>query len=60
LLLSSACATLPTMKASLMAMFPHRGLAPRQLTPMSGAHKQLDRTVFRPPLSCCTSMICHG
>ena len=40
LLLSSACAMLLTMKAIGMAMFPHRGLAPRQLTPMSGAPKR--------------------
>jgi hypothetical protein len=49
LLLSSACAMLPTMKASGMAVFPHRGLAPRQLTPMSGAHK-ITRTNAGGPL----------
>jgi hypothetical protein len=43
LLLSSACAILPTMKADWTAVFPHRGLPPLQLTPMSGAHKALDR-----------------
>src|SRR5947207_9254048 len=44
LLLSSACAIVLTMKASPTAMFPHRGLAPHQFTPMSGAH-QADRAV---------------
>ncbi len=39
LLLSSGCARLLTMKANRLAVFPHRGLAPRQLTPMSGAHQ---------------------
>jgi hypothetical protein len=39
LLLSSACAKLLTMKASRLAVFLHRGLSPRQFTPMSGAHK---------------------
>ena len=39
LLRSSACAKLRTMKANRLAVFPHRGLSPRQLTPMSGAHK---------------------
>jgi hypothetical protein len=39
LLLSSACAIVLTMKASPTAVFPHRGLAPHQFTPMSGAHK---------------------
>ena len=39
LLLSSACAIVLTMKASPTAVFPHRGLAPHQFTPMSGAHR---------------------
>src|SRR5437899_2426242 len=43
LLLSSACAIVPIMKASPTAVFPHRGLAPHQFTPMSGAHQTLDR-----------------
>jgi len=43
LLLSSACAIVPTMKASPTAVFPHRGLAPHQFTPMSGAHNALKR-----------------
>src|SRR5436189_6190876 len=43
LLLSSACAIVLTMKASPTAAFPHRGLAPHQFTPMSGAHR-LHRT----------------
>jgi hypothetical protein len=38
LLLSSACAIVLTMKVSPTAAFPHRGLAPLQFTPMSGAH----------------------
>jgi hypothetical protein len=38
LLLSSACAIVLTMTASPTAVFPHRGLAPLQFTPMSGAH----------------------
>ncbi len=44
LLLSSACAIVLTMKASPTAVFPHRGLAPHQFTPMSGAHKTVQRT----------------
>ena len=44
LLLSSACAILLIMKASPTAVFPHRGLAPHQFTPMSGAHQALHRT----------------
>ena len=44
LLLSSACAIVLTMKASPTAVFPHRGLAPDQFTPMSGAHEALHRT----------------
>src|SRR5437879_4018619 len=43
LLLSSACAIVLTMKASATAVFPHRGLAPHQFAPMSGAHQALDR-----------------
>src|SRR5437016_13834255 len=43
LLLSSACAIVLTMKASATAVFPHRGLAPHQFAPMSGAHQTLDR-----------------
>ena len=39
LLLSSACAIVLTMKASPTAVFPHRGLAPHQFMPMSGAHR---------------------
>ena len=39
LLLSSACAIVLTMKASPTAVFPHRGLAPHQFTPMSRAHE---------------------
>src|SRR6266498_2130316 len=39
LLLSSACAIVLTMKASPTAVLPHRGLAPHQFTPMSGAHQ---------------------
>ena len=46
LLLSSACAIVLTMKASPTAVFPNRGLAPHQFTPMSGAHKTLDSTGF--------------
>ena len=46
LLLSSACAIVLTMKASPTAVFPHRGLAPHQFTPMSGAHEALDSTGF--------------
>jgi hypothetical protein len=42
LLLSSACAIVLAMKASPTAVFPHRGLAPHQFTPMSGAHKTLE------------------
>jgi ornithine cyclodeaminase/alanine dehydrogenase-like protein (mu-crystallin family) len=41
LLLSSACAIVLTMTASPTAVFPHRGLAPHQFTPMSGAHHQM-------------------
>src|SRR5262245_16738591 len=44
LLLSSACAIVLTMKASPTAVFPHRGLAPHQFTPMSGAHNPVRRT----------------
>src|SRR5437016_12521974 len=44
LLLSSACAIVLTMKASATAVFPHRGLAPHQFAPMSGAHQALERT----------------
>ena len=43
LLLSSACAIVLTMKASPTAVFPHRGLAPLQFTPMSGAHETLEQ-----------------
>ena len=50
LLLSSACAILPTMKAGRMAVFPHRGLAPHQFTPMSGAHQTLQATAAAPTL----------
>ena len=39
LLLSSASAILPTMTVGRTAVFPHRGLAPHQFAPMSGAHK---------------------
>jgi len=48
LLLSSACAIVLTMKASPTAVFPHRGLAPHQFTPMSGARKTLHPTAARP------------
>src|SRR5207302_4144818 len=44
LLLSSACAILLTMKASRTTVFPHRGLSPLQLTPMSGAHQSVETT----------------
>src|SRR5437016_7932374 len=44
LLLSSACAIVLTMKASATAVFPHRGLAPHQFAPMSGAHQSVERT----------------
>ena len=44
LLLSSACAIVLTMKASATAVFPHRGLAPHQFAPMSGAHQRLEGT----------------
>jgi len=43
LLLSSACAILPTVKADRTAVFPHRRLAPLQVTRMSGAHQTLYR-----------------
>jgi hypothetical protein len=43
LLLSSACAIVPTMTAGPTAVFPHRGLAPLQFTPMSGAHQSVER-----------------
>ena len=46
LLLSSACAILPSVKDSATTVFPHRGLAPHQFTPMSGAHKALHRTAI--------------
>jgi hypothetical protein len=46
LLLSSACAIVLTMKASPTSVFPHRGLARYQFTPMSGAHKALETTEF--------------
>ncbi len=46
LLLSKACAIVLTMKASPTAVFPHRGFAPHQFTPMSGAHKALHRTAI--------------
>ncbi len=49
LLLSSACARLLTMKANRLAVFPHRGLSPRQLTPMSGAHKITAANAGWPP-----------
>ncbi len=39
LLLSSACAIVLSVKDNTTAVFPHRGLAPHQVTPMSGAHK---------------------
>jgi hypothetical protein len=39
LLLSSACAIVLTMKSRPTAVFPHRGLARHQFTPMPGAHK---------------------
>ena len=39
LLRSSAHAVVPTITASPTAVFPRRGLAPHQFTPMSGAHK---------------------
>jgi len=39
LLLSGACVIVLTMKASPTAVFPHSGLSPLQLTPMSGAHQ---------------------
>src|SRR6266566_6088969 len=55
LLLSSACAIVLTMKASPTAMFPHRGLAPHQFTPMSGAHHALQRT--RPSRSGCNPRV---
>ena len=44
LLLSSACGIVLTMKASPTAVFPHRGLAPHQFTPMSGADQPVQRT----------------
>jgi len=44
LLLSSASAILPTMTVGRTAVFPHRGLAPHQFTPMSGAHQTVQRT----------------
>ena len=39
LLLSNVWAILPPMLGSLITVFIHRGLAPHQFTPMSGAHK---------------------
>src|SRR2546426_5203351 len=56
LLLSSACVILLTMKASRMTVFPHRGLSPLQLTPMSGAHKALEPTGAALTVS---MFICH-
>jgi len=47
LLLSSACAIVLTMKASPRAVFPHRGFAPHQFTPMSGAHNAPQTTATR-------------
>ena len=44
LLLSSAWAILPSVKDSSTTVFPHRGLAPHQFTPMSGAHHSLEPT----------------
>jgi len=43
---ASACAIVLTMKASPTSVFPHRGLARYQFTPMSGAHKALETTEF--------------
>jgi hypothetical protein len=48
LLLSSACVIVLTMKDSPTAVFPHRGLAPHQFTPMSGAHKITGANVEKP------------
>ncbi len=60
LLLSSACAIVLTMKASPTAMFPHRGLAPHQFTPMSGAHQALHRTaICASGLPCGFCFICQ-
>jgi hypothetical protein len=39
LLRSSASAILLPESENKMTVFPHRGLAPHQFTPMSGAHK---------------------
>ena len=48
LLPSSASAILPSMRTGRIAVFPHRGLAPHQFTPMSGAHKALHATAAAP------------
>ena len=44
LLLSSACVILLRVKANRILVFPHRGLAPHQFTPMSGADQPVQRT----------------
>jgi hypothetical protein len=49
LLLSSACAIVLAMKASPTAVFLHRGLAPHQFTPMSGAHPITGANAGGPP-----------
>src|SRR5437016_12593086 len=59
LLLSSACAIVLTMKASATAVFPHRGLAPHQFAPMSGAHHALQRT-RRERRGCNPCVLCAG
>jgi hypothetical protein len=47
LLLSSASAILLPESENKMTVFPHRGLAPHQFAPMSGAHKSLHPTATR-------------
>src|SRR5436309_7901091 len=44
LLLSSAWAMLTLVMRASLTVFPHRGLSPHQFTPMSGAHKTVQRT----------------
>src|SRR6266496_441878 len=56
-LLSTACAIVLTVKASPTAVFPHRGLAPHQFTPMSGAHKSVERTGMSRSAQC--QLQCH-
>jgi hypothetical protein len=45
LLLSNVSIILPSIWKDPMIVFTHRGLAPHQFTPMSGAHQTVERNV---------------